>query len=256
MTIDGADRTLRTSAGIVVPGKYAFMRDLDIHKDMPNWPWMKGWLFAVTGRQFSDAEVRLVEGIWLYTSYPDVRLWNNRVAAFAASARSTPSLGLAAGISSSEAYVFGRQPDFQAVSFIQRVVSRAATGVELEGLIDEELATFGRVAGYGRPLNSEDERMAPLKALARSLDLAEGPHERAVAEVGALLQRRKKRLAPNYAALASAFGADLGLSPREYVAVVSLCFVAGMVLFWVTAPEPGIAQVPAAPHAAETTIGG
>lgn len=39
-------------------------------------------------------------------------------------------------------------------------------------------------------------------------------------------------------------------------ALIAQGFVAGMVLFWVTAPEPGIAQVPAAPHAAETIIGG
>jgi citrate synthase len=234
------DRILKTWAGVARPGTDAFMRAKDIHKQMTDWRWMKTWLYAITGREFTDAQVQLMEAVWVYTSYPDARLWNNRVVAQAASARTTPSLAMAAGISSSEAYVFGRQVDKQVHEFLQRVVRTGAQGEDLEHLLDEEQKTHGRVAGYGRPLNSVDERMGPLKAMARSLGIPEGPHERAVDVVGVALQQRKKRMAPNYAALAAAVAADLGLSSDEYVLFLTIAFVAGMApcrVEWVGKPD-------------------
>ena len=44
-----------------------------------------------------------MHALWVNTSYPDARIWNNRVAALAGSARSTGNLGVSAALAVSEA---------------------------------------------------------------------------------------------------------------------------------------------------------
>ena len=58
-----------------------------------------------------------VAAIWTHTSYPDARLWNNRVAALAGTARSTGTLGIAAALAVSEAKIYGGAHNLRAANF-------------------------------------------------------------------------------------------------------------------------------------------
>ena len=57
------------------------------------------------------------------SSYPDPRLWNNRVAAFAGTARSTGHLAVAGAMAVTEASIYGGQPILKVADFLSRTLS-------------------------------------------------------------------------------------------------------------------------------------
>lgn len=220
--------TLKSRMGGVVPGSHAAIRGVDLHTTFKDAEWMDIYMFGITGRRFSPAELALLQSIWTYTSYPDARIWNNRVAALAGSARSTGSLGLAAALAVSEGAVFGRGIDIRAIAFLIDTASALERGGNLADCVRQELDLHRSIPGFGRPLTSKDERIAPITDRARELGLDRGPHTELAFQVDDYLVSSRMRIRINYAAVAAGFAADLGLSPREYYLYLFPAFLAGM----------------------------
>lgn len=227
----------KSRMGYFVPGSHAVFRGHDLHAELKDMDWVELYVFGITGRRFSPEQLRLMHALWVYTSYPDARLWNNRVAALASSARSTGNLGAAAALAVSEAWIYGRGNERQAISFYVRTRRRIESGDSLADCIAEEMARHSRIAGYGRPLINGDERIPPIMALARQLGLADGPHLRLAYEIEQFLLDSGRNLRINYGALVSAFGADLGLSPSEFYLFMFPSFLAGVQPCWIEASE-------------------
>jgi citrate synthase len=213
--------------GAAFPGSRAIFRGHDLHADLHDMDWIELFAFGITGRRFTPAQVKLLQALWVYTSYPDARLWNNRVAALAGSARSTPVLGVSAALATSEAVIYGGYPFVRAIDFLQQARKGMETGAKLEEIVHAELVVR-RIYGYGRPINSVDERLPWLLRLARQLDLDHGPHLQVALDVERILVKRNPVLRMNYAALAAAFAADLGFSPEEFHHFQLPIFLAGM----------------------------
>jgi hypothetical protein len=220
--------TWRTAMGAFYPGDRTIFRGCDLHADLKDMEWLDLYVFGITGRRHSPAQLRLMNALWVYTSYPDPRLWNNRVAALAGSSRSTGNLGVSAALAVSEAHIYGRGNEVQAISFYIATQRKLAAGAALADCVQQEMATHGRIAGYGRPLINADERNAPTMALAESLGLADGCHVRLAHELERFLLDSGRNLRMNYGGLVSAFGADLGLSPKEFYLFMFPSFLAGM----------------------------
>lgn len=245
--LDRVGGKLTTAVGAAFPGERAVFRGHDIHKELGDMRWLGLLAFGITGRRLPDHHLQMLEGIWIYTSYPDARIWNNRVAALAGSARSSGNLGLSGALAVSEAWIYGRQNEYQAVDFFTRTVKARVQGQTLQQCIDEEMATLGRIAGYGRPLANADERIQPSMALARRLGLADGPHIALAFELEQHLIASGKPLRMNYGALVSAFAADLGFTPQEYYLFLYPCFLAGMLPCYLEAaakPEGSLFPTP------------
>ena len=219
---------LRTRVGACWPGSRAVFRGHDLHKQLHDADWVELYLFGITGRRFTPQQVKLLHGIWVITSYPDTRLWNNRVAALAGSARSSPVLGLTAALAVSEARIYGGGPGLRAIDFFFRARKAIDQGQSLREFIEQELASRF-IYGYGRPIDSHDERLPWLADLARSQGLADGPYFKLAFEVEkTLAELGKPSLRMNYAAMTAALGADLGLSAREFQMFRVPLFFAGM----------------------------
>lgn len=219
---------LHTAVGACWPGTRAVFRGHDLHRDLHGIDWMELYVFGITGRRFTPEQVRLLHGIWATTSYPDTRLWNNRVGAMAASARSSSGLGLAASIAVTEAGIYGGGPGVRAIDFFLRAGQAAKEGADIREFVFRELESR-RILGYGRPINSTDERLPPLTRLVESLGLDQGIHYRlAFAVENILVKEHKPFLKMNYAGLTAALAADLGFTPRQYQVFNILKFVAGM----------------------------
>jgi hypothetical protein len=167
---------IRSRVGAAFLGSHAIFRGKDLHTELDDLGWMAIYLLGVTGRTFSDAELRLLEAIWTYTSYPDTRIWNNRVAALAGSTSSTGALGLSAALAVSEAGIYGQGPCTRAIDFLYRTRAELVADAELGPLVAKELSLRRTLGGYGRPLISADERIEPLLKLAKSLGLGDGPY--------------------------------------------------------------------------------
>lgn len=229
---------LRTRVGACWPGERAVFRGHDLHQDLRDSDWLELYLFGITGRHFTPQETRLLHGIWVITSYPDTRIWNNRVAGLAGSARSTPILGLAAAQAVSEARIYGGGPGLRAIDFFQRAAKAVGSGANLRDVVAGELESR-YIYGFGRPINCHDERLAWLIELARSQGLGEGKHLTLAFKVQKILVEGldKPALKMNYAGLTAALCADLGLTTRQFHIFRLPLFLAGMPPCWIEAAE-------------------
>lgn len=218
---------LTTRVGACYPGSHAIFRGHDLHRELGGLDWVDLYVFGITGRRLTAAQIELLHGLWVNTSYPDARLWNNRVAALAGSARSSANLGVTAALAVSEATVYGGLAGLRAIDFLLRARRRTEAGEDLATLVMAE-ARAHRIYGYGRPINSSDERLPWIMALARRLGLADGPHLGLAFAVEQVLLPHYPQLRMNYAALHAALIADMGLSAREYQLLRIPTFLAGM----------------------------
>ena len=234
-----AENNWISNVGACFPGEdRVVFRDHDLFRDLKDLPWMALLLYGITGRLPSPKQVRLFEGIWtLCTSYPDPRLWNNRVAALAGTARSTAALGLSAANAVSEASIYGGRPEVRAIDFLYRIRQQLALGAELLDLLKNELKEFRTIAGYGRPITHKDERIEPLMALAETLGLSGGAYVKLAFQVEELLITHRFRLQMNIAALAAALAADQGMARREFYHYLILSFSAGITACYIDASE-------------------
>lgn len=219
---------LKTRMGAVFPGERAVFRGQDLHASLRDMDWLELYTFGITGRRYTPQQLKVLHAIWGYTSYPDTRIWNNRVAALAGMARSTGSLGISAALAVSEAQIYGGGVVLRISEFLTRAKIQVDAGADLGELVLAELRQQRGIPGYGRPIASGDERIAPMMALVREQGLDGGPYLKLAFEVERILLAGRWRLYLNYAALTAALAADFGLSPREYHLFVIPCFLAGM----------------------------
>lgn len=219
---------LRTKMGAAFPGSHAVFRGHDLHRDLKDMDWFALCAFGITGRQIPPAQLRLITSAWVSSSYPDARLWNNRVAALAGTTRSTPNLAISAAQAISEATIYGRGNEFRALDFLLKTRQALDTGATLADHLESFLHGGGRMAGYGRPISSSDERMPLTMALARELGLADGPYVALAFDIDRYFETSGRPLRLNLSALLSAFAADFGWSPREFNMLLFTSFLAGM----------------------------
>ncbi len=226
--LEGYEDRWETKVGAWFPGERVLFRDKDLFGEFSHRPWMRLLLFGITGREFTDAQVRLFEACWnIATSFPDPRIWNNRVTSLAATARSTAALAIGAATSVSEASIYGRGPDIRAIRFLIETQHAIDAGGSLEELVEEQVRAERGLPGFGRPVINRDERIAPIMEIARELGLASGPHTKLAFEIEDVLLRRRWRFRINVAALVAGLAADQGLSPQEYYCYTVLSFSAG-----------------------------
>ncbi len=237
------EATWRTALGAWQPGRGVIYRGRDLFNELTPLPWMELLLLGITGRRFSAEQVQLFEQMWTVSvSYPDPRLWNNRIAALGGAARSTAALAAGAATAVTEAQIYGGQANHGAIGFILRARETLREGGALDALIDAQLAAHRHIPGYGRPIVAEDERIPPLLRVAERLGLAGGECVRIARQVEDRLLAGRMRMRMNITGLAAALAADQGLTPREYQGYVCLAFGAGIVPCYMDAamhPEGG-----------------
>lgn len=235
--LEKAAGKVRSRMGAFFPGSHVMYRGHDLHAELKDFDWVELYIFGITGRRFSPEQLRMLHSIWTYTSYPDARIWNNRVAGLAGSARSTGNLGMAAALAVSEASIYGRGIDIRAIDFLMRTRKELEEGRSLEDCVRNELETNRSIAGYGRPVINGDERNPHMLALASRLGLDKGPYLKLALAIEDVLSSGRWRMKMNYAGLVAGLAADLGLSPREYYLFLFPTFLAGMPPCYIEASE-------------------
>lgn len=227
---------LVTRMGGIFPGERAMFRGHDLHISLKNLDWLELYLFGITGRRFTPQQMKVIHAVWTYTSYPDARIWNNRVAALAGTARSTGSLGIAAALAVSEARIYGGGTLMRAIKFLQKACLCVERGEPLMDVVAAALQA-GYIMGFGRPIISSDERIEPMMKLLRDLGLDRGAHVELAFSVEKILVSQNPALRMNYAGLVAALAADFGLSPQEFYLLTIPLFLAGMPPCYLDAAE-------------------
>lgn len=245
--LESFEGPLKTDVGGCFPGERAVYRGYDLHAEFAHADWMQLYVFGITGRRHSAAQLKVLHAIWVNTSYPDARLWNNRVAALAGSARSTGTLAMSAALATSEAAIYGRQIDIAIADFLVRARVQAESGKSVHDIVSDELRINRSIGGYGRPVakSAADERNATIFSLAHENGCGNGTYLNLAKEVEAVLLAGRWRMRMNYAAAAAALALDIGLSSREYYLFMLPAFLAGMSPCYVDAiSRPELATFP------------
>ena len=227
----------RTSIGGWSPDGEAVLRGKDIFTELNGKPWMEYLLYAVTGRE-SPKIARLIEAIWVIcTSFPDPRIWNNRVSALAGTARSTGALAAGASVAVSEATIYGLKPIKGALDFFLRAQRRIDQGECLEDVVKAELKQFRSVYGYGRPVVNNDERIKPMMEFARSIGCGHGRFVKLAFEVDEYLSGTRLKYRMNGGAICAALLADEGLKPTDIYHMATYTFIAGAMPCYIDAQQ-------------------
>lgn len=222
-----AENKLVTDMGAWFPGERVVFRGKDLHHDLADLSWMELYLFGITGRRFEVKELKLFNALWVLTSYPDPRLWNNRVVALAMTVRSTAALGIAAAIAVSEAEVYGAMPEMRAHAFLNSV-PEDITDSELLDMSISEMRARRSLAGFGRPIARVDERISVLSATVKDVGAEQHRCWRTAFKIEHLLNKAGYHDKLNYAGASAAVAVDLGLSTQEFYHFAILAFVGGM----------------------------
>lgn len=206
-----------TEMGGAIAGERVVVRGKDLFTDLKEYSWLKLLMFMITGREFNDNDLQLLDKIWALTiSYPDPRVWNNRIGALAGTVRSTASLGVGAGSAVSEAKVYGGQATLNAFTFLIECSERVIKGEDLESIVREELKTNRAIYGFGRPVVNRDERIQPIEKLMNQHGYSDGHYVGLAYQIEQILKVGKWRYQMNIGGLAAAIAADMGLTAKEY----------------------------------------
>lgn len=217
-----------TNMGGWFAGERVVYRGQDLHVDLGDMSWMELYLYGITGRRFTEAQLKILNAIWVYTSFPEPRIWNNRVSTLAGTARSTATLSISTGIATSEASIYGHGAATRAIDFFIRTKEAVDSGISLIEVVDKELCKYRTIYGYGRPIVKKDERVEHFINLIRKLNFDKGKHVVMAFEIEKILIDKITILYINYAGLNSAVLADLGFTQKEAHLFKVPCFVAGM----------------------------
>lgn len=123
------ENTWITALGAFFPGEGAIYRGKNLFQDFEDESWLGLLAYGVTNRKLNSKQLLLLEKIWMLSiSYPEPRLWNNRVAALAGTVRSTPALASSASIAITEASIYGFRAMIKAFDFIIRAKKKLTMG--------------------------------------------------------------------------------------------------------------------------------
>lgn len=228
----------RTAAGNWFPGERIVLHGVDVLASMTGKSWMEVILLAITGKIPERRAAEFLDAVLaLSGSIPDPRLWNNRIAALAGIARSTPALGMSAGMAASDAMIFGFQPMMGAHNLMLEVANQLAGGADLDTIIRARLAfdPVGRPGagkhrslaifpGYGRPVATGDERIPAIMELVHQYGHGDGRFVTLAFQIETGLQQQGLPLRLNTGGLIAAICADQGMSALQLYYYVSHCF--------------------------------
>lgn len=216
-----------TDVGKVFPSERAVFRGYDLHQDLKGLTWFELNLLGITNKKFSDVELSVLNYMWVGTSYPDPRIWNNRVAALAGTVRTNPAAAVSAALAVSDATIYGGLPIVRSFDFLQKAKQAIAAGSRLEHFIEIALKHDKVIYGYGRAKTNGDERVPHMMRFLKEKKLATLPTVELAFDIETILNK-KKNLTMNIGALYSAIAIDFGLTQQEYHLFMTLVFSAGI----------------------------
>lgn len=87
-----------SSVGGANIGQSVKFRDELLHPNLEAAGWFDVYVYGITGKRFKPDSITLLEAIWVCTSYPDPRIWNNRVACIVGGTRGTAGLAVSSAL--------------------------------------------------------------------------------------------------------------------------------------------------------------
>ncbi|MGJ8691178.1 MAG: hypothetical protein ACSHW0_01705 [Thalassotalea sp.] len=192
--------------------------------------YMQVVILNATGRLPSRALADWVEAIHICLSWPDPRIWCNRIGALAGSSRTSCVAASTLGVLAANSSSYGIKPLISGVEFIQHAFQQISSGMNVTNFILEEVKKYGGkpfLMGYVRPIAKGDERIPAMELVSKNLGFEVGQHLTLAYEIEKELNARYDETM-NINGYMSAFLSDQGYTPQEVYRIFSFIVISGV----------------------------
>lgn len=192
--------------------------------------YMQVVVLNATGRLPTKELADWVEAIHICLSWPDPRIWCNRIGALAGSNKTSAVSASCLGVLAAESTSYGIKPLLNGVEFIEHAYKQISLGSSVEEFIAIETKKFGgkpNLMGYARPIAKGDERIPAMEKVTEKLGFPIGKHLTLAYQIESKLNEKYDETM-NINGYVSAFLADQGYSPVEVYRIFSSVVLSGV----------------------------
>ncbi|WDE01170.1 hypothetical protein [Thalassomonas actiniarum] len=188
-------------------------------------------ILNATGKLVDRAVADWVELCVMGLSYPDSRIWCNQISAYAGDTDASVVAAASAAILSADSRAYGgSQARYISMSQQLQAFNDYAAGMSFSDILVKAKQKNGKpiIVGFARPIDKEDERLAPFADIQDRLNIPVGPY---LAFAKALSQYLDEHfnLSMNCGGYASAFLLDQGFTPNEGYKINAFAVIGGAV---------------------------
>ena len=192
--------------------------------------YMQVVVLNATGRLPSRALADWIEATHICLSWPDPRIWCNRIGALAGTSRTSCIAGSTLGVLASESTSYGTKTLISGAEFIQHAYIKVSQGMSVDAFIDEEVKQHGGkpfFTGYVRPIAKGDERIPAMELVTKNLGFSIGEHLKLAYQIEATLNKKYNETM-NINGYMSAFLSDQGYTKLEVYRMYSSFVISGV----------------------------
>jgi citrate synthase len=187
-------------------------------------------ILNATGKLASKNMAEWFEAVQICMSWPDPRIWCNRIGALGATAGTETVGSVCAGLLAADSRSYGVRTLGESMDLIARVYSYTDQGGSVEDFVKEEVKASGGkpyLIGFARPVAKGDERISVLERLSKKLGFEHGPHLALAYQIESVLNRDFGE-AMNISGYISAFASDHGYSSVDVRRIFSIGVSSGI----------------------------
>lgn len=202
-----------------------------INELVGHFSYMQVVVLNATGNMPSKSLADWIEAMHICLSWPDSRIWCNRIGALGGAVGASPISSVCSGTMAADSRVYGISPIVDGVKFIQRARHEIELrNITVEKFVDSEVEKIGDkpyLMGYARPVAKGDERISAMERVSNELGFKAGPHLTLAYKIEQVLAKRFDETM-NINGYGSAFMADQNMSPVEIYRIFSVMVASGV----------------------------
>ncbi len=184
----------------------------------------------VTGKLPEKRLADVVEGLFVTVSWPDPRIWCNKIGVFNAMTRSSIVAAITSGGLAGDSRLYGPGSFVSVGPFFFFAYKHIVVDNEsIESFIENFVYRNGGLyaPGFARPLAKGDERVPAMRRLVKELGYDIGPYSKMVIDMEDYLNKKDGEGA-NLAGFLASFLKDQGFTLEEIIGVTALCVTGGI----------------------------
>ncbi len=231
---------IRSRKGGWLIGKGVLCHGYDMMEDLVGkYSYFQVLILNATGRMVEKRVADWFEAIYICLSWPDPRIWCNRVGALGGTMRSSPVAATVAGILAGDSKAYGQKPLVEGLNFIQSALAEKKKGLSTRDIVAAECSRHGgkpQIMGYARPIAKGDERIVAMEKVAGDLGFPVGEHLELAYEIERVLAEEFDE-SMNINGYMSAFLSDQGFTPQEVYRICAILVASGVTACYIDAFE-------------------
>ncbi len=207
-----------------------------INELVGHYSYMQVVVLNATGKMPSRAFADWIEAVHICLSWPDSRIWCNRIGALGGAAGASIIAAACSGTMAADSRAYGIRPIIDGIEFISDALqSVKERGLSVAEFVSEEVDKRGGkpyLMGYARPVAKGDERVKALEQVAKQLGFNVGSHLALAYEIEQELSSRFDE-SMNINGYVSAFMSDQGISAIDTYRLFAVVVASGVAACYV-----------------------